>query len=159
MNNKVKIIIIGLSVIGISIFSYNYFEIGKKAIPIWILKKEDVSNKVQITKVGILSEACNSIVFEISYNNIKNEEGLFYKVKAGHVATNNDYSGLRGDSTIELSKNNGSVEYKRWITPENKSSSTNKLWVQIDEVTSDGVESSADFIEIQRNKIWNNLCK
>jgi negative regulator of sigma E activity len=162
--NKVIMVIIGLVIMGAVIFSYDLLDFNEKAIPIWEKDKEKITKKAQITGVGIISETCNEIVYEISYVNVKNKGNRTHQIGGAELLVKNkDYNGrstLRGDSSIMLDNGNGKIKYKRWITPEKITSKTNKVWFQMDTVNNNDDDDTkyVDFVEIEREKTWDNSC-
>lgn len=162
--NKIIMVIVCLVAIGMAIFNYDLIDFGKKATPIWEKDKEKITEKAQITGVGIISETCNEIVYEISYINVKNEGNRTHQIRGAELLVKNkDYNGrsnLRGDSSVMLGNGNGKVRYKRWITPEDITSKTNKVWFQMDTVNNNDDDDTkyVDYVDIEREKTWDNSC-
>ena len=178
MNKKNLGAIFALSIIGISTFSYQYFEIGKKSITIWEQQADKVKETAYISKIAIYDESCNEIIYEVFYKNVKNnpkeisELGISHKdVNSGYAKKEDgtlDYSlwlsseggkGLRGLPLSELKDGSGSIKYRGWITPETKSAETDRFSAFISSFDDkDNQISHFDQVEIKHTKLWDNSC-
>ncbi|MCL1078407.1 hypothetical protein D5R81_11385 [Parashewanella spongiae] len=178
MNKNNLRIIIALPIIGISTFSYQYFEIGKKSITIWEQEAGKIKETAYISKIGIYDESCNEIIYEVFYKNVKNkpkeisELGISHKdVNSGYAKKEDgtpDYSlwvsseggkGLRSLSLSELKDGSGSIKYRVWITPETKSAETDRFSAFIRSFDDkDNQINHFDQVEIKHTKLWDNSC-
>lgn len=178
MNKNKLIVISGLLVAAVSIFSYQYFEIGKTSEIIWE-HKSDTSNDVPyISKVGIYKESCNEIFYEIFYENVKQTPSEILELGVSHKEVNSGYAikedgtldyslwinseggkGLRGLASSEPKDGNGSIKYRGWITPETKSAETDGFSVLIRVFDEKGNhKQSFKQVNLKRTKIWDNSC-
>ncbi|MBE8232528.1 MAG: hypothetical protein HAW67_02245 [Endozoicomonadaceae bacterium] len=171
--------VFALSIIGISFFSYQYFDIGKKSITIWEKKADNIKDTAYISKIAIYEESCNEIIYEVFYENVKNKPkeisslGISHKdVNSGYAKNEDgtlDYSlwisseggkGLRGIPLSELKDGKGSIKYRGWITPETQSAETYGFHAFIRSFDDkDNQINHFDQVEIKHTKLWDNSCR
>jgi hypothetical protein len=179
IKNKNKLVVrSGVLVIAVSIFSYQYFEIGKTSEIIWEHKSDTTKDVPYISKVGIYEESCNEIVYEIFYENVKQTPSEILELGVNHKEVNSGYAkkedgtldysswihseggrGLRGLPSSEPKDGSGSIKYRGWITPETKSAETDGFSVLIrvfDE--KDNQIQSFKQVNLKRTKVWDNSC-
>lgn len=177
-NNKNLVTIIILLIIGISIFSFQYFDSGKKSVTIWEQTADKAKEAAYISKIAIYDESCNEIIYDVFYENVKNspkevsELGITHKdVNSGYAKKEDgtvDYSfwisseggkGLRGLPLSELKDGSGSIKYRAWITPETKSAETDGFSAFIRSFDdNDNQINFFDQVKIKHTKFWDNSC-
>jgi len=169
-----KNLIMILVILIIAMLTHNSLRESFPQTPVNIWKAKTMASKVDsdgdkvldgtkafIKKIDITQD-CNEITLNIDYNNLKNETDGYFLITASSSLKGAKYSGdngSRSDHGITIQKNESSILFKKWITPETESFKTDRIWVDIQEIENGKFKSIIDRVKIDYKKEWNHDCK